>query len=424
MSGYQFVHVETYANVSTKKGKPSMQSVVNEAMREEGYCPHVYHPLAPQILLGVDPRTLPQVALNLCQSARDKLGRKIRKDAPLLLGGVISVESDSSIDFKAFIKRSIEFLQQKYGENLMSVVLHLDETNPHLHYYSLPSVVDGVFAMSQIHDGIRARNECKGGYSQKAHAYKEAMRKFQDEYYEAVGSRLGMTRLGPRVQRLTRKQWKAQQKQAQTLSQQRKNVNKRQRILDKKEARLSIHERAIGLQEKELTSIKGTSFFSQKYEDKNRYLRKRLKSLQVQNEDRLSKVAEQGERIAKINQEVNALKCQNISYQRKFSAMTYKLEMKDQFIQQLKLKMSNNHEKNIIEINNILATLKLLTPVRDRGYVRMVWAITNHVAIQSSISREQEVKIMRDLLSFINELNKKYPIDSDTIEKYENQFTF
>ena len=81
-------------------------------------------------------------------------------------------------------------------------------------------------------------------------------------------------------------------------------------------------------------------------------------------------------------------------------------------------------KKNIIEINNILATLKLLTPVHDRDYVRMVWAITNHVAIQSSISREQEVKIMMDLHSFINELNKKYPIHSDTIEKYENQFTF
>ncbi len=345
MSGYQFLHIESYANVSTKKGKPSMQSVVNEAMREEGYCPHVEHPQPPQILFGVDPRTLPQVALNRSLLARDKLGRKIRKDAPMLLGGVISVESESSVDFKAFIKRSIEFLQQKYGENLMSVVLHLDESNPHLHYYSVPNVVDGVFSMSQIHDGIRARNECKGGYSQKAHAYKEAMRKFQDEYYEVVGARLGMTRLGPRVQRLTRKQWKAQQKQAQMFSQQRKNVYKRQRLLDEKEARLSINERAIGLQEKELTSIKGTSFFNKKYEEKNRYLRKRLRTLQVQRDESLSKVAEQGERIADINQEVKSLKCQNICYRRKFTAMTYKLEMKDQFIQQLKLKTSNAYEK-------------------------------------------------------------------------------
>ncbi|MBE4522260.1 hypothetical protein HJ003_02985 [Vibrio parahaemolyticus] len=345
MSGYQFLHVESYANTSTKKGKPSMQSVVNEAMREEGYCPHVEHPQRPQILFGVDPRTLPQVALNRSLLARDKLGRKIRKDAPMLLGGVISVESESSVDFKAFIKRSIEFLQKKYGKNLMSVILHLDETNPHLHYYSLPSVVDGVFSMSQIHDGIRGRNECKGGYSQKAHAYKEAMRKFQDEYYEEVGVKLGMTRLGPRVQRLTRKEWKAQQKQAQALIQQRKDANKRQRLLDKKEVRLSINERAIGLQEKELASINGTSFFSKKYEEKNRYLRKRLRKLQAQRDDSLSKIAEQSERIAYINQEVKSLTCQNISYQRKFSAMAYKLEMKDQFIQQLKLKTSNDYEK-------------------------------------------------------------------------------
>ena len=199
--------------------------------------------------------------------------------------------------------------------------------------------------MSEIHDGIRARNECSGGYSKKAHAYKEAMRKFQDEYYDKVATHLGLTRLGPRVQRLTRKQWKAQKKQAQTLSRLLKDVRKRQRLLDKKEARLTNNERAVKWQEKELTTINDASFFSKKHVERNQYLRKRLRKLQVQSDDSLSKVAEQGERLTKIHQEVKALKNQNVSYQRKFAAMTYKLEMKDQFIQQLKLKTSNDYEK-------------------------------------------------------------------------------
>ncbi|EIO3963350.1 hypothetical protein LQK43_000998 [Vibrio parahaemolyticus] len=199
--------------------------------------------------------------------------------------------------------------------------------------------------MSEIHDGIRARNECSGAYSKKSHAYKSAMRKFQDEYYDKVAKHLGLSRLGPRVQRLTRKQWKAQQKQAQTLSQQLKEVNKRQRRLDIKESRLAINERAVKLREKEITSISGTSFFSKKYAEKNRYLRKRLRNLQVKNDDSSRKVDEQREHIAVINQEVKALRCQSIDYHRKFAAMKYKLEMKDQFIQQLKLKTSNNYEK-------------------------------------------------------------------------------
>ena len=65
MSGYQFIHIETYAKVSTKKGKPAMQSIVNEAMRVDGFCPHVYQPQTPQVLLGLDPLKLPQIALVL-----------------------------------------------------------------------------------------------------------------------------------------------------------------------------------------------------------------------------------------------------------------------------------------------------------------------------------------------------------------------
>ncbi|WP_146165416.1 hypothetical protein [Vibrio splendidus] len=80
-------------------------------------------------------------------------------------------------------------------------------------------------------------------------------------------------------------------------------------------------------------------------------------------------------------------------------------------------------KKNIQEINNILASLKLAAPVRDREYIRMIWAITNHVAIQSSISLEQEVCIMTDLHKFIGDLNAKYPIESESTEQYEGHLS-
>lgn len=345
MSGYQFVRIETYAKVSTKKGKPAMQSIVNEAMRVDGFCPHVYQPQAPQILLGLDPRKLPQIVLERAKNAKDKKGRKVRKDAPLLLAGVISLGAESDVNFRDFLKQSIGFLRNKYGENLMSVVLHLDEEHPHLHFYVLPSTKNGSFSMSDIHDGIKARNECDGGYSKKANAYKQAMRKFQDSYYDEVGSKLGLTRLGPRVQRLTRKEWKAQQKQAQVFLQLHRKLNKKRRQLTKDEAVLANEKQAIKQQECELTMITGASFFSNKHEKKNEYLRKRLNKLQRQNIDISAELDEKQLGITKLYREMKSLKQEHQAYQHKFDAMSYKLELKDQFIQQLKLKTGRQYEK-------------------------------------------------------------------------------
>lgn len=348
MSGYQFIHIETYAKVSTKKGKPSMQSIANEAMRVDGFCPHVYRPQSPQILLGLDPRNLPQIALERSQKARDRKGCKIRKDAPLLLAGVISVGSESDVNFREFLKSSIDFLRRKYGKNLMSAVLHLDEEHPHIHFYVIPSLIDGRFAMSEVHDGIRARNECKGGYSKKAYAYKQAMREFQDSYYEEVGSRLGLTRLGPRVQRLTRKEWKAQQKQAQAFIQQHRKLNKQRRGLTRDEAILAAEKQAIKQRESELTTVTEASFFSNKHEKKNEYLKKQLNKLQQHNSDLSSELEEKQQGITKLHREMKLLKQEQQAYQNKFDAMSYKLELKDQFIQQLKLKTGDRYEEKYI----------------------------------------------------------------------------
>lgn len=80
-------------------------------------------------------------------------------------------------------------------------------------------------------------------------------------------------------------------------------------------------------------------------------------------------------------------------------------------------------KKNIREINIILTSLKLVAPVREREYIRMIWAITNHVAIQSSIGREQEICIMTDLQKFIGDLNAKYPVEHESIEQCEGHFS-
>ncbi|MBO6507581.1 MAG: hypothetical protein JJ979_03700, partial [Roseibium sp.] len=48
-------------------------------------------------------------------------------------------------------------------------------------------------------------------------AYRESMRAWQDSYHNAVGVRSGLTRLGPKRRRLSRKAWQAEQVAAQAM---------------------------------------------------------------------------------------------------------------------------------------------------------------------------------------------------------------
>lgn len=347
MSSYQLVHLEIYNDNPSKSEKPSMSSIVSEAMRVDGFCPHVYQPQTPEILYGLDPRQLPDIAIERSKMAKDKKGRKVRKDAPLLLAGVISIPAESDIDFKKFLSLSLTFLKRTYGQNLASVVLHLDEAHPHLHFYAIPSLKDGGFSMAEIHPGIKARSECVGkGYSKKANAYKQAMRGYQDMFYAQVSSKLGMTRLGPRVQRLTRKQWKAQQAQAKALSAKHFDLTKRQRKINAVQKSVEIAKNEIQQRETKLTQIEKSAFFQNKEKMKNDYLRKRLSN----SEKELAHFGEHAEDLEIKNsafiKELKTLRKDNESYQRKFDAMAYKLSLKDEFILKLKQqRRDNNYEK-------------------------------------------------------------------------------
>ncbi|ENM0968473.1 hypothetical protein AB6R08_003697 [Vibrio parahaemolyticus] len=351
MSCYQFIHIETYTRISKGGEKPSMESVANEAMRVEGYCPHVENPQCPEILFGIDPRDVTKVAVERAERARDKLGRRIRKDSPLMLAGVASIGSESSVDLKDFIELSIKFLRKKYGNNLMSVVLHLDEPpHPHIHFYCVPTNRNGEFKMSEIHDGIRARSQCSGGRKKKENAYKEAMRAFQDEYYTCVSAALGMVRIGPKVQRLSRKSWKAQKAQACLLSESFRTARELQKKADDELERARLLSRKSALREKKLTEIESSYFTSSKNHKKNAYLRSKLLQSERLNHQLSSKLKEENSFIKKLNSELRCLRSKFEQSQRRCQAMDYKISMKDKRIQQLK---NNNKIGNSYEQRNL-----------------------------------------------------------------------
>ena len=95
---------------------------------------------------------------------------------------------------------TVDYLKNKYGDNLRAVVQHNDEEHPHIHFYAYS---DTEVNAKMLHDGY------KNGSSPAK--YKAGTKAFQDEYFEQVASHCGLARTGPKRRRLSRTEWHAEQ---------------------------------------------------------------------------------------------------------------------------------------------------------------------------------------------------------------------
>src|SRR5476651_644574 len=146
-----------------------------------------------------------------------RIGRKLRKDGLCLLAGVISAPDDMAAEvWESMKQEAIAWLNQ--DGRLVSVAEHADEAHRHVHFYKIPA--PGA-RFETLHPGRAAALEAKADGAlrgEQNRAYKEAMRGFQDDFFEQVGARHGLTRLGPAKRRLTRSEWKNEQVAALSLA--------------------------------------------------------------------------------------------------------------------------------------------------------------------------------------------------------------
>ena len=103
----------------------------------------------------------------------------------------------------------MKFVAEEYGAQLHTAVLHLDEEFPIVHFYAIPKD----YEMWNACRGDKASKETNSKLEAK-----KAMQAYQDAYYEGVSVHCGHTRLGPRRQRLTRVEWKAQKAHAERVA--------------------------------------------------------------------------------------------------------------------------------------------------------------------------------------------------------------
>lgn len=196
-----------------------MSSVVNEAIREPNSIPHVDDPKPPVYIYGKPLESLEETCEAWAASMTDAKGRKLRKDALCLAAGVVSMPDDTTTEaWESFRSDAVEHLKKKYGDRLQTVIEHTDESHPHLHFYVVPRLGE---RFEMIHQGKMAAAESKreGGLKgAQNQAYKASMREYQDEFFESVGIKNGLTRIGPARRRLTREEWKLEQVQAEAAA--------------------------------------------------------------------------------------------------------------------------------------------------------------------------------------------------------------
>lgn len=233
--GFQFVHLEAYSRKSDKGGR-SVSWVLDEADREPGAAPHVEHPSPPVVVFGKSVPELREMHDAEVDAARVTTSngrtRKIRQDQQTLLTVVAShpatmedVRTDPKVraEYDAWELRTVAWLREMYGVELVTVIRHEDETHPHLHAYILPSDLrarerhPGVAAKLAVKASPQEGEDAKAVNRRGDVAYKAAMREWQDSYWQSVGLPSGLTRLGPARRRLSREAWKAEQTQAQAV---------------------------------------------------------------------------------------------------------------------------------------------------------------------------------------------------------------
>lgn len=235
---YQFIHLETFAEtVSAKaisrrnkinskglrnggtKSLLNLRQVIAEAMREVGSCPHIKFPKPPTKIFGLDLYEVERLAILSKKDQVDAMGRNIRKDTPILLGGVASYPSHehkkSQDKFNFWLNDNVEWLKKEFGDNLKNITLHHDEEHPHIHFFA----VSPVGRAKHLHAGYMAESEVDVKDAKtRALAYKNGLRQFQDNYYNDVSAIHGMLRDGPKKQRKSRAMYQADKAHAQLLS--------------------------------------------------------------------------------------------------------------------------------------------------------------------------------------------------------------
>jgi len=351
----QFMHVELYsreepAKKTINKSKninhksdvrtTNVDGVLSEMKRDVGFTSHLEAIAAPEVLYGsinALERSIERYEAEYKTTDKNGKEKKLRKDACILLAGVVSLDRADEEIWEEYKKSSIEYLKNKYGENLKCVVEHTDETNPHFHFYVVGNKDQD---LNLLHDGKLAVSKLAKEDKKKLHqtAYTEAMIKFQDDFYVQVSNKFGLSRTGeePRERYKSRPDYL--------------------RFKKRQETALNILANLEEFEEKELKKAKQAGFnVGIKNFDETNFFRKldwRVKRIKKEKDNEIKKLSDE-------NDNLNIDKS-NLQHELDMS----KIELSDAYNQ--RNEASRKNSVYIDKVNALKKENKLLLPYKDQ----------------------------------------------------------
>lgn len=391
----QFMHVELYsreepAKKTINKSKninhksdvrtTTVNGVLSEMKREEGFTSHLETIAAPVVLYGsIDAleRSIERYEAEFKTTDKNGKEKKLRKDACILLAGVVSLDRADEEIWDEYKTKAIEYLKNKYGENLKCVVEHTDETNPHFHFYVVGNKDQD---LNLLHDGKLAVSKLAKEDKKKLHqtAYTEAMIKFQDDFYVQVSNKFGLSRTGeePRERYKSRPDYL--------------------RFKKRQETALNILANLEEFEEKELKKAKQAGFnVGIKNFDETNFFRKldwRVKRIKKEKDNEIKKLSDE-------NDNLNIDKS-NLQHELDMS----KIELSDAYSQ--RNEASRKNSVYIDKVNALKKENKLLLPYKDQFDLKLkqekepLQAEVKELTSENTNLKNENTKLKKENLDF------------------------
>lgn len=206
----QFAHLRAASPQPrpSKRGKDrrwSASQLLDEADRVPKASRHVPKPQPPIWHIG-SRKAVEERAAEWHAQAREASGKaRLRVTSPSLACAVVSWPSGRNSQWPAYRDAILAHFVRTLGtDRVAGAVEHRDEKQLHIHVFFVPR--DGE-DFGAVHPGVRARRVARAQPGNMVFtAFTQAMRKWQDDLWSAVSGPFGLTRTGPRVQRLERKE--------------------------------------------------------------------------------------------------------------------------------------------------------------------------------------------------------------------------
>lgn len=125
-----------------------------------------------KIIAGVESAKVPELINARINDIEQATGKKTRKDAVAAIEVLMTASPEFFKDkeewrIRVWSERSTEWAQKHFGKNnVISAVLHRDETTPHLHIVVFPETPDHKLSAKHWLDGIEKMQAMQDGYAE------------------------------------------------------------------------------------------------------------------------------------------------------------------------------------------------------------------------------------------------------------------